>query len=298
MNDSREFQDIESICRAKLSHVPSQPTAVPSPQSMLSRDQSLRSDTWNLSGTQGNVVGNPRAVIDPSQTPYQGILHSTNQSATGGIPVQWSSGRLVAKGEEQTGSTIPVPIFARRPSTVNSFSPAEIPQNLMAAQQRLQISELHFDKLPTPSTFSCGKITFTTQVSSCSGFPSEAMLWIKEVEMVVDDFESSRSYKGTQFPNFETLDAKIASALTYGKSGNVFANPTASSSSPYSGGFNPWTSVTSEHTSPHEISERQTPVQDDASQDRQPEIQSSIVREDLQRIWGRPTTTADFRSSF
>ena len=41
------------------------------------------------------------------------------------------------------------------------------------------------------------------------------MLWIKEVEMVdsVDDFESSRSVEGTQFPNFEMLDAKIASAL-------------------------------------------------------------------------------------
>ena len=37
----------------------------------------------------------------------------------------------------------------------------------------------------------------------------------------------------------------------------------------------------------------------DASQDRQPEIQSSPVREDVQKnCWSRPTTTADFRSSF
>ena len=34
-----------------------------------------------------------------------------------------------------------------------------------------------------------------------------------------------------------------------------------------------------------------------ASQDRQPEIHSSLVREDFQRIMGRPTATADFRSS-
>ena len=34
----------------------------------------------------------------------------------------------------------------------------------------------------------------------------------------------------------------------------------------------------------------------DASQDRQLEIQSSLVREDLE-LWNRPTTTADFRSS-
>ena len=76
MNDSREFEDAESICSGKLSHVPSQPAGVPSPRSMLSRDQSLRSDTWNLSGTQGNVFGNPRAVIDSSQTPHRGILHT------------------------------------------------------------------------------------------------------------------------------------------------------------------------------------------------------------------------------
>ena len=93
----------------------------PSPRSMLSRDQSLRSDTWNLSETQWSVFGNPRAVTGSSQIPHQGILHSTNQSATGGIPVQRSTGRPVAKGEEQTGSTIPMPIFARRPSTMNSF---------------------------------------------------------------------------------------------------------------------------------------------------------------------------------
>ena len=41
------------------------------------------------------------------------------------------------------------------------------------------------------------------------------MLWIKEVEMVesVDDLKSSRSKRGTHGPDFEVLDAKIASAL-------------------------------------------------------------------------------------
>ena len=61
----------------------------------------------------------------------------------------------VAKGEERIGSTVPMPMFASRPSTMNSFLPAQIPQNSMAAQQRLPISELHFDKFLTPSKFSC-----------------------------------------------------------------------------------------------------------------------------------------------
>ena len=101
---------------------------------------------------------------------------------------------------------------------MNSFFPAEgvFPQNHVADQQRLQISELHFDKFPTPSTFSCWKIRFKTQVSAFSGSPSEAMLWIKEVEMVdsVDDFKTSRSIQGkTHFRIFDMLDVRIASTL-------------------------------------------------------------------------------------
>ena len=54
----------------------------------------------------------------------------------------------------------------------------------------------------------------STQVSSGSDFPSDAMLRIKEVEMVdsLDEFKSS-SVCGKEFPNFEMLDAKNASAL-------------------------------------------------------------------------------------
>ena len=55
MNDSKEFQDEESICNRKKSNVPSQPAIVPSLGGMPSRDPSLRPDTWNLLGTWGNV---------------------------------------------------------------------------------------------------------------------------------------------------------------------------------------------------------------------------------------------------
>ena len=41
------------------------------------------------------------------------------------------------------------------------------------------------------------------------------MLWIKEVELVdsVDELRSSSSIRGIPMPNFEVLDARIASAL-------------------------------------------------------------------------------------
>ena len=75
--------------------------------------------------------------------------------------------------------------------------------------------DLHFDKFPTPATFDCWKIRFKTEVCTCSQFPTEAMQWIKEVELVdsVDELRSSSSTRGISMPNFEVLDARIASAL-------------------------------------------------------------------------------------
>ena len=146
------------------------------------------------------------------------MLRSWNQSATGDNPVRENTGKPVARSEERNRETIPTPRFGRRPSTINSFFPAGrvYPQNYVTDQSGPQISELQFDKFHTPSTFSCWEIRFKTQVSGCSSSPSEAMLWIKEVEMVdsVDDFKTSRSIQGyIHFPNFQMLDARIASAL-------------------------------------------------------------------------------------
>ena len=67
-------------------------------------------------------------------------------SATDAVPVHVCTGTLVANGEGRIGSTMPMPTFAGRPSTMNSFFPVDIPQNPMVGQQRQQISELHFDK--------------------------------------------------------------------------------------------------------------------------------------------------------
>ena len=95
------------------------------------------------------------------------------------------------------------------------FSGGDSSKNYGADQQRLQISDLHFDKFPTPATFACWKIRFKTEVCTCSQFPTEAMQWIKEVELVdsVDELRSSSSTRGISMPNFEVLDARIASAL-------------------------------------------------------------------------------------
>ena len=98
--------------------------------------------------------------------------------------------------------TIKTPVQDQRchsgPSAKNSVIPGEgdSSNNYGADQQRLQISDLHFDKFPTPATFACWKIGFKTEVCTCSQFPTEAMQWIKEVELVdsVDELRSSSIY--------------------------------------------------------------------------------------------------------
>ena len=108
-----------------------------------------------------------------------------------------------------------MPTFATRTLTMSSTTPVEYPQISMVGLQRQQISELQFDKFPNPHSFLACKVRFKNQVTTCSDFPSDAMFCIKEVEKVdsLEELMSSRSVSGKNFPNFEMLDAKIASAL-------------------------------------------------------------------------------------
>ena len=80
-------------------------------------------------------------------------------------------------------------------------------KNYGADQQRLQISDFYFDKFPTPASFGCSKIRFKTEVCICPQFLTEAMQWIKEVELVdsVDDLRFSSSIRGILMPNFKYL---------------------------------------------------------------------------------------------
>ena len=106
-----------------------------------------------------------------------------------------------------------MPMFARRPSTMSSSIPVDIPQNTMVGQQRQQILELQFDKFPTPASFLCWKIRFRNQVTTFFSF-SIGNFVMDEMEMFdsLGELKSSRSAAGKNFPNFEMLDAKIASA--------------------------------------------------------------------------------------
>ena len=215
LNDSTDFQDAESI-RSGNSHVTSRPVSFPPhpiPGGMLSRSIGMPSrkdgppSIWDTHGISGNVFADP---VASSSAPHPQELNPRSSHIS--EPIHSSQ---AAKNENQT------PVQDQRcqsgPSAKNSVIPGEgdSSKNYGTDPQRLQISDLHFDNFPTPGTFACWKIRFKTEVCTCSQFPTEVMHWIKEVEMVdsVDDLMSSSSTRGIQMPNFEVLDARIASAL-------------------------------------------------------------------------------------
>ena len=64
--------------------------------------------------------------------------------------------------------------------------------------------------------FQSWKVNFKTEVCSKTANPQMTLHWIKEVEIAksIDELMTSRSIVGrTDFPDFDMLDAMVASAL-------------------------------------------------------------------------------------
>ena len=179
VNDSKDFQDAESV-RSGHSHVTSQPVSFPPhpiPGGMLSRSKGMPSrkdGPPSIWDTHGFSGNVFASPVASSTAPYPQELNP------------WSSGR-----EEPLHS-----------STVEKN------------ENQTPVNDCRFQVFVS-STLACWKIRFNTEICTCSQFPTEAMHWIKEVEMVdsVDDLMSSSSVRGIRMPDFEVLDAKIASAL-------------------------------------------------------------------------------------
>ena len=166
-------------------------------------------------GITGKRFCNQSSTFDSPRNHHQEIHPCAPQRERGSVQQAPGSETPFIRYDKQSKDTIPMPTFARRPSTKSSTIPAEFPLNSMFGPQRQQISEPQFHKFPTPQSFLVWKIRLKNQVTTCSDFPSESMLWIKEVEIVetLKELKSSRSVCGKNFPDFEMLDAKIASAL-------------------------------------------------------------------------------------
>ena len=105
-------------------------------------------------------LGNQFLRLTHPEIVFKEIHHSITSGTTGSISVLIGTGDSGARDEDLTRDTIPMPTFARRPSTMSSLFLVDIPQNSMVGQQRQQISELQFDKFPSPPSLLMCDIRF------------------------------------------------------------------------------------------------------------------------------------------
>ena len=135
-------------------------------------------DTWNQSGLQENIFGNQFSTCDSPRDHPRRVQSDEVQRNREAIFEAGRTKTIHTSEDRQNQATFPMPTFATRPLTTSSTIPVESPQHHMVGQQRQQISELQFDKFPNPQSFLVRKIRFNTQITTCSDFPSDAMLWI------------------------------------------------------------------------------------------------------------------------
>ena len=158
MNDSKDFQDAESI-RSGNSHVTSQPGIFPKhppfqgmlrPSFISQRQTEEPPNIWDTSGISGNVFAHPQTS---SSVPYPQELNPTRKK-TIEEPIHMSTAEKSVRPERDQDLRC-----QSGPSAKNSviFSGGDYSKNYGADQQRLQISDLHFDTFPTPATFAAGR---------------------------------------------------------------------------------------------------------------------------------------------
>ena len=154
MNDSRDFEDAESV-RNGHSHVVSQPVSFPPhpvPGGMINRSVGMSNRTdgppniWDTSGISGNVFANPHAS---SSAPYPQELNPWGTTIE--EPLHMSTAEKSERPEQNQDLRC-----QSGPSAKDSviFSGGDS-KNYEADQQRRQISDLYFDRFHTPATFAC-----------------------------------------------------------------------------------------------------------------------------------------------
>ena len=157
MNDSNDFQDAESV-RSGNSHVTNQPILFPKhpafdgllrPSFVSPQRKERLPDIRDTPGITGNVFANPQAS---SSAPYPQELNSTWRK-TIEEPLHMSTAEKSGRPERNQDLRC-----QSGPSDKDSviFSGGDSSKNYGADQQRLQISDLHFDKFPTTATFAQG----------------------------------------------------------------------------------------------------------------------------------------------
>ena len=194
LNDSKDFQDAKSV----RSGIPTLPVNrcyslhilfLKGCWSLLSYRRAAKKapSIWDTHGLPGNVFANPPAsssALYPQElnSPWKKIIEE---------PFHMSTAEKSERPEQNRDHRC-----QSGPSAKDSviFSGGDSSKNYGADQQRLHISDLHFDTFPTPATFVCWKIRFKTEVCICSQFPTEAIIRLTYSLCVTSRFLSRKSF--------------------------------------------------------------------------------------------------------
>ena len=218
LNDAKELYDPETASSSGLSHVPSQPMSIASPRGSISREVLPAAWYAELIGyirTPAVVFGNSRNL---TSAPCVNCIFEYKQNLLR-IREKWIEKRPSESCNSHT--EICKDSFNLESSLSRRIRLSAKLHGWVTEKYRSQnciaINSLILRR------FQRWKMNFKTWKScSCSGCPSKAVLWIEEAGVAnwVDDLMTSQSRRWLRFPNFEMLDAKIASALT-----RIMSNP-------------------------------------------------------------------------
>ena len=184
--------------------------------SLPCRDSGLPRNTQNCTGMMGNVFERPPVQEGQPSTFFHNSKNLASSSQLLG-PDTADTARKRENGMKRESLNTPIqsPHFQSRSGMLNHTCGTDSHHG-MVDYPRTSIAELNLGKLPVPMEFQGWKTNFRSESCLKTAHPQVTMHWIKEVEIAksIDELKTSRSIVGrTDFPDFDMLDAMLASAL-------------------------------------------------------------------------------------
>ena len=195
LSNAREFCDPESrSCGA--THVPDQTSTILSSRTLPRCDSGLPRNTQNCTGITGNVCERPSAQEGRPSTFFNNSKNLASSSQALGPDTSGTTRRRESEMKrEPLNTSMPSPQFQRGGGMLN-HNGGTYSHSGMMDYPRLPIWELHLGKFEAAKSTSTLKFVAEQRIlrSQCSGSRSILVR--------------------TNFPDFDILDATIASALT------------------------------------------------------------------------------------
>ena len=188
MSDSGESQEVESNYSGRLSLVL---------RSTATSACLLTHGT--LEDCRKTFFGNQFSTFDSPRDHPQGVHPCAPQRERGSVP-------QATKQRHYSNADI-----WRKAVDYEFYNSAGITAEFHGWTAKTADIETSIQQIPQSPIIFCWKTRIRSQMTACSDFPSEAMLWIKEVEMVdsLEELKSSRSVSGKNFRIFRSWTRRL-----------------------------------------------------------------------------------------